>query len=34
MKKTQQEYTRINGIYNTFFKRLFDVALSGAALLL
>ena len=34
MKKTQQEYTRINGIYNTFFKRLFDVVLSGAALLL
>ena len=34
MKKTQQEYTRINGIYNTFFKRLFDVALSGTALLL
>ena len=34
MKKRQQEYARINGIYNTFFKRLFDVALSGAALLL
>lgn len=34
MKKRQQEYTRINGIYNTFFKRLFDVVLSGAALLL
>lgn len=34
MKKRQQEYARINGIYNTFLKRLFDVALSGAALLL
>lgn len=34
MKKRQQEYARINGIYNTFLKRLFDVVLSGAALLL